>query len=258
MRHLLYRLAGVRHELILSQHYNGLHGLWIIRREAALLRRNRRRFSALADPAKTVWVNPQNINSKLNYDRDLIFNEIRSGNWDVERRADLENVAKHRSIAQRFVQGLEWKDTEIFQRHYARRFGKGDRIRGALNPEDLAQKYSKEIDALFDNMRQNGFVMTRDADGHLHSLPHLHIGRSGELILGNNGNHRVAIAKVLGIDRIPCWVRSRHSLWQEVRENAVSSMSGKQEAALDARLKEHPDLTDILGSDAGSLSSDRR
>ena len=169
---------------------------------------------------------------------------------------DLENVAKHRSIAQRFVQGLEWKDTEIFQRHYARRFGKGDKIRGALNPDDLAQKYSKEIDALFEDMRRNGFVMTRDADGHLHSLPHLHIGRTGELILGNNGNHRVAIAKVLGIERIPCWVRSRHSQWQEVRGNVARSMTGIQEAPLDAGLEDHPDLADIRGSDAFSI--DRR
>ena len=250
LRYFLYQLAGVRRELVLSQHYNGLHGFWIIRREAALLRRNRRRFSAVADPAKIVWVRPQSITSKLNYDLDLIFNDIRPGDWDIERRADLENVAKHRSIAQRFVQGLEWKDTEIFRRHYARRFGKGDTIRGALNPEDLAQKYSKEIDALFEAMRKDGFVMTRDDNGHLHSLPHLHIGRTGELILGNNGNHRVAIAKVLDIERIPCWVRSRHSLWQEVRENVARSITGKQEAPLDARLTDHPDLADILRSDA--------
>ena len=245
LRNVLYRLAGVRRELILSQHYNGVHGLWIIRKEAAILRRNRRHFRNVADPAKIVWVNPQSIKSKLNYDLDLVFNEIRPGDWDIERRACLENVAKHRSIAQRFVQGLEWKDTEIFRRHYARRFGKGDTIRGALNSEDLAQKYSKEIDALFEDMRKNGFVMTRDADGHLHSLPHLHIGRTGELILGNNGNHRVAIAKVLEIERIPCWVRSRHSLWQEVRENVARLMTGMGETPLAARIKGHPDLADV-------------
>ena len=254
-RHVLYRLAGVRRDLILSQHYNGLHGLCIIRKEAALLRRNRRRFGTVADPAKIVWVNPQSIKSKLNYDLDLVFNEIRPGDWDIERRTCLENVAKHRSIAQRFVQGLEWKDTEIFRRHYARRFGKGDKIRGALNPEDLAQKYSREIDALFEDMRRNGFVMTRNADGHPHSLPHLHIGRSGELILGNNGNHRVAIAKVLGIERIPCWVRSRHLLWQQVRENVARSLTGKQIAPTDARMEDHPDLADILGSDAKEIST---
>ncbi len=254
LRYFLYQLAGVRRELVLSQHYNGLHGFWIIRREAALLRRNRRRFSAVADPAKIVWVRPQSITSKLNYDLDLIFNDIRPGDWDIERRADLENVAKHRSIAQRFVQGLEWKDTEIFRRHYARRFGKGDTIRGALNPEDLAQKYSREIDALFEDMRRSGFVMTRDAEGYLHSLPHLHIGRSGELILGNNGNHRVAIAKVLGIERIPCWVRSRHLLWQQVRENVARSLTGRQNAT-DAGMEDHPDLADILGSDAKENST---
>ena len=251
LRRFLYRLAGVPRELILSQHYNGLHGLRIIRRETILLRRNRRRFTAVADPAKIVWVRPQCIESKLNYDLDLIFNDIRSGDWDVERRAKLEAVAKHRSIVQRFVQGLEWEDTEIFKRHYARRFSNGEKIRGARNPEDLARKYCREIDALFEDMRKHGFIMTRDGDGHLHSLPHLHIGRNGDLILGNNGNHRVAMAKVLNIEPIPCWVRSRHSLWQEVRENVAKSLSSKEDAPLDPKLRNHPDLADILESHAG-------
>ena len=210
VRNRAYRLAGGRRELILSPHYSGIRGVISIRREASILSRNKRHFKAVADTAKVIWVDPSTILYKLDFDLDIYFNAILSGDWDLERRASLETVAKHRSINQRFVQGLDWKDTDLFLKKYAKRFARGDKIRGARNADDLARKYSSQIDTLFKNMKENGFVIKKDPSGSLHSLPHLHIGRNGDLILGNNGNHRVAIAKVLRLERIPCWVRSRH------------------------------------------------
>jgi hypothetical protein len=238
-RRYLYRLAGAREELILSPHYAGLRGLFLIRREAAILRRNKRRFKAVADAAKIVWVDPNSIDSKLNYDLDICFNHILPGDWDVLRKVRLERVAKHRSIHQRFVLGVAWKETDLFKRKYAARFARGESIRGTSNPDDLARKYCGQIDALFENMRRNGFVIARDQSGQLQSLPHLHIGRNGELILGNNGNHRIAIAKVLGLRPIPCWVRSSHVLWQQVREGVPESLRGGCHMPSDFRFAGH-------------------
>lgn len=250
VRNCAYRLAGGRKELILSPHYSGIRGVISIRREASILSRNKRHFKAVADTAKVIWVDPSTILYKLDFDLDIYFNDILSGDWDLQRRASLQNVAKHRSIHQRFVQGWDWKDTDLFRKKYAKRFGRGEKIRGADNADDLAVLYSSEIDALFENMKQNGFVIRRDPTGRLHSLPHLHIGRTGELILGNNGNHRVAIAKVLRLGRIPCWIRSRHLYWQRVRDEIAASLTRTPRMPLDPKFASHPDLADILVSGA--------
>jgi len=45
------------------------------------------------------------------------------------------------------------------------------------------------------------------------------IGRSGEVMLGNQGNHRVAMAKLLGLEKVPCEVIVRHTVWQRLRIN---------------------------------------
>jgi hypothetical protein len=95
-------------------------------------------------------------------------------------------------------------------------------------------------------MKRNGFLIARDQIGQLEGLPHLHIGRNGELILGNNGNHRIAIAKVLGIQSVPCWVRGRHLLWQQIRESVAEAMINSFTIGPDFPFTNHPDLADLL------------
>jgi hypothetical protein len=255
---LSYRLAGGHEEFILSSRYTGLKGLLLVRREAAIFRRNKRQYKAIAGAAKIVWVDPKSIDFKLGADLDICFNDILPGDWDVLRRASLEKLAKHRSIYQRFVLGSAWTDTDLFKTKYARRFVRGERIRGTSNPHDLALKYGSRIDALFDSMKRNGFVITRDRSGRLQSLPHLHIGQNGELMLGNNGNHRVAIAKILGLSRIPCWVRSRHFLWQQVREEVAERLRNRCPLPPNFRYAGHPDLEDLLEPERAVGSSNLR
>lgn len=133
---------------------------------------------------------------------------ILTGTYDL-KRIRLEDDVKHRSIWQRYVEGRRWEDTDIFRDQYPRRFAAGGMVRGAATIEDLARQYYDRVDGLFAHMKEHGFRLT--VDGRPVPLPNLHIGHDGELLTGNNGNHRVAMAKIIGLKKIHCRVQSIHA-----------------------------------------------
>jgi hypothetical protein len=71
--------------------------------------------------------------------------------------------------------------------------------------EELLAQYYGRVDQMFADLKTNGF-----REGH--PLPKLLIGRDGEVFIGNQGNHRLAMAQVLGLPRIAGEVICRHSL----------------------------------------------
>jgi hypothetical protein len=227
--------------------HSALQSYFALKKEVGRVRASRRRFKALADPNKIIWVRPEDITYKLKYDLDIYFGDILSGDWDVRRLVELESSEKHRSVYQRYVLGFSWEDTELFRRIYTARLESGERIRGVESVGDLANEYGRKVDGLFSSMKQEGFVIERDASGRPKTLPHVHIGRNGDIIFGNNGNHRLAIARILKVESVPCWVRSRHLLWQRVREQfAVEAAKNPFAPSVSDA---HPDLADLLGTE---------
>ena len=41
-------------------------------------------------------------------------------------------------------------------------------------------------------------------------------------LFGRDGNHRLMMAKLLGVARIPCCVHARHLAWQQIRERVAA------------------------------------
>jgi hypothetical protein len=72
----------------------------------------------------------------------------------------------------------------------------------------LAQYYDR-VDGLYESMKRDGFQLAQG--GRDHPLPILLLGRA-EVFIGNQGNHRLAIAQVLGLDRFAGKVICRHPL----------------------------------------------
>lgn len=148
------------------------------------------------------WINPRSIRFKISPHDDLRGSV--AGDWDLERRFPLSDAAKYRSIAQRYSEGRKWEETELFAELYARRIAK-EPIRGEATIEGLLAQYYGRVDQLFDDLKRKGF--RTDVP-----LPKLLIGRDGEVFIGNQGNHRLAMAQVLGLERIAGEVICRHSL----------------------------------------------
>jgi hypothetical protein len=151
------------------------------------------------------WCDPAAIQFKISPHFDL-EGEV-GGDWDIERRHALEPNVKHRAIWQRFAEGARWEDTELFRVNYARRFAGQGLVRGEANIEALLAQYYTRVDGLFADLRKSGF-----RTGPKIPLPVLLIGRGGEIFIGNQGNHRLAMAQVLGLKRFAGRVLCRHPL----------------------------------------------
>jgi hypothetical protein len=149
-----------------------------------------------------VIVDPKEIRFKISPHHDLKGRQ--DGDWDLDRRFPVEGSAKYRSIVERYAHGKPWQETELFTDLYRRRFDNGENIRGENTMKGLLSQYYGRVDSMFADMKKNGFRSNCP-------LPKLLIGRDGEVFIGNQGNHRLAMAVVLNIN-IKGEILCRHQL----------------------------------------------
>jgi hypothetical protein len=142
-----------------------------------------------------IRVSPLAILHKLSCDLD----ETEAAAWGSKPYMPIEHTTKHRSIYQRYQLGMRWEQTDLFRNQYTSRIGRGQMVRGCETLEELAEQYYTRVDGLFEHMRQNGFC--ERVDRGLVPIPSVVSGPEG-LMLGNQGNHRLAMAKVLGLEDV--------------------------------------------------------
>ena len=117
-------------------------------------------------------------------------------------------------------------------------------IRRCRSIQELINKYNDKVDGLYDSIKKDGIWPPSKDRPEIDSM-YVHIGRSGELLWTSGGGHRLFIAKLLNVDRIPVRVWWRHKKWQEIRERLYVDRSqwGKDWAK---PYLNHPDLEDIF------------
>lgn len=157
-----------------------------------------------------LWLNPAEIVHKISPTRDLIG--AQPGDWDIERRHLLSETAKYEAIRARFIDSADWLETRLFTDTYTRRLKREGRIGRARTIKQLAEIYEQRFARLYEAMKRDGF-RTEAKSGKQYPLPAFLIGRGGEVMIGNQGNHRLAIAQVLGLERIAGRIVCRHELW---------------------------------------------
>jgi len=158
-------------------------------------------------PDDVIEVAPQSIRYKLSTDLDL--GGVRPGDWDMTRRVPIERTDKHRSCIERYCHGIPWLETELFRYRYTQQFAAGEHVKGCQDIQELAALYERQFDGLYKSLMTLGF---RDRlNGKWVKLPKVHIARDGEVILGNQGNHRLVMAKIQGIPTIRVRIATIHA-----------------------------------------------
>jgi hypothetical protein len=219
----------------------------------------------LPDPDQVFWVDPKIIARHTNYMRsggslrpeDRVFNTVEDkgkvygGDWDIStyKFADL---AIYKAIEDRITTQCEWKATEFYQ-ELSENISESSPW-GIRSLDDLDRR-CEYIDALIESIRNEGFKLAHEIvlDGESRSIKHhrrfgnfvtVNISRSGEFLF-QDGRHRLAIAQVLGIAKIPVKVLVRHAEWVSVRREYLA-LSGRADGnhidAPDAIEPQHPDL----------------
>ena len=125
------------------------------------------------------------------------------GDWDVQTEP-LDASWKVAACLARFRDRVEWQDTGVYDR-MTEVIAKRGAFDSCATLDDIKARYQR-IDALYQNIREHGF---RDDTQHQWGTARLpegvfvHIDRHGDAIFGAIGNHRMGIARALGLPRIP-------------------------------------------------------
>jgi len=212
----------------------------------------RLRSSKSLDVKKIIWVNPEEIrHCALELEPKFNIGRVIGGNWDKSARK-FEDLDVYQSFRRRFIDGVEWETTGFYNKILTEI--EKDRLARNLNPQrhwgcktksELDERM-KQIDRLYYQIKTHGYELGKDRQGlsydPLRSEDEVtvNIGRDGEIFF-NDGRHRLAIAKILKIPKIPVKVVARHTEWMKFRRELIATATkGKIYQQLT-----HPDLQDI-------------
>ncbi|MFW6382694.1 MAG: hypothetical protein ACOCZD_01490 [Haloferacaceae archaeon] len=240
-----------------------------------------REYDAAPDPFKLEAVDPDAIrrNTRRPYpawrDRHEDFGAVRGGDWDRRRRPDVdpeydgtppdlyladrfEETTLYRALEAHFERGVPWDDTEFVTE--VRRLLETGRCQqvwnGCRSVEEIRDR-CRSLDRLYETIRRSGYrsqreLVAADSDATFRDWIReevlVDVGRDGDLLLVN-GRHRLSLARLLGIDRIPVLFVVRHLGWMARREAAAAGVDHTfaiGEPAASGGLADHPDLRDVV------------
>lgn len=179
-----------------------------------------------------IWVKPNTITEaiKPGFHRypELICG-VMAGRWD-ENTVAFEGLTSYRSIRDHFENGVAWEDTEYYQIMLAK-VEQGIEWQHCTTQEDVKDRF-RQIDALYESIKDHGYKTQReiadertgDPNGDDYPLDKglepteqsiydeiiVNIGRDGQLIF-EDGRHRLSIAKLLDVEKVPVTVLVRHT-----------------------------------------------
>lgn len=205
--------------------------------------------SRQVDVDKVCMVSPQRIEycSLREFSIYHFKGRVIGGNWDhLEKR--FEDLDTYHALRQVCLDGKDWTETIFYQRI----IGKLDRseiLWDCRNRTEFDQR-CKDIETLYQNIKSEGYKSQREImlsqkdydPRNLEDEVTVCIGRNGDLLFSNSA-HRLAIAKLLGIQKIPVNIAVRSPEWMRFRRELLAyakELGGKLYQPVT-----HPDLDDI-------------
>lgn len=216
--------------------------------------------SAPIDLTKVVEIDPNELNRmtgryESNIDRGMALGKIKGGDWDQRPRTDtmisgefFEDTILHRSFRDHFVNGLDWRDTDLYDSMMSD--PEFQHKMGVSNEEEVLERLHR-YERLYQEIKSSGYKTQKqiqradgiksDRVGYLDLLADevtVDIGRDGSLLFVD-GNHRLSIAKILNLDTIPVTILVRHSDWLAKRESLYLQFERSEYTP------DHPDVVEF-------------
>lgn len=116
------------------------------------------------------------------------------------------------SCSKHWLDGVRWEDTPLIEKAMQgiRQHGRRDDCKSR---EDVLERYER-LDAVFAQAKKNNGLLTRQEISWLSFREWngvgFHIGPEGEVLFGRVGQHRLAIALLLGFEAIPAMLGAIH------------------------------------------------
>lgn len=209
----------------------------------------RHRDPSVANPFKILYVDPMKIDRASRFNSRKCAGRILGGNWDLNAH-QFEDRTVFIGLSQRFIEGRDWSDT-VYYENALKKLEKNDHAYGCWSPDKIISVHCEYLDELYNRIKNEGYksqseIATANRATHrntqsgsdlvFHEVT-VSIGRNGEFLF-DSGNHRLSIAKILELNKIPVQVVVRHKQWQEIRQKVQRDKKTKIEL-------DHPDLDDV-------------
>ncbi len=225
---------------------------YFIKRAHTLLLYKLRYSKDLAEvnPYRIIWVCPKSIFLKK---RRVIRNKqkqgsfILNGDWDLHKISFCNNPI-YVLFSERFLKGKRWENTSFYIQALQQIENKGRYWNGCKSEYDL-QKRCRKIEKLYNEISTHGYRPPRSiepkesgitTEGKIDEVK-VSIGRDGSFFW-EDGRHRLSIALLLGLPKIPVQIVARHVKWQEIRNNFVKSILANINEIDKQPFHNHPDI----------------
>lgn len=173
-----------------------------------------------------VYVDPLLITHTVNkYDRTLKrnavwhFGTVAGGDWDLDGIPIQEYGHVYSILKQRVVNGLDYNEIPEF-RENLERIKRGETPDSCSNEEQYRAKYIR-FEHLCKKIKSEGYKTQKELGyqtkkelrtGHPFNEILVQVGRRGNLLF-EKGIHRLTIAQVLKLQKVPVIITRRHAEW---------------------------------------------
>lgn len=218
-------------------------------------------YQAPCDPYKIEWISPDSIEEITRRIRPLkydVLGEVKGGEWDQSDEfifsddypreeymkskyptMKIEDSVFYQSMYNRFVNDYAWSETEFVKMEFER-IENGDIAWGNSNSKEEVLDHGERVDRLYEKIKNDGYRCQNNLR-EKNTLPEarrneilVDIGRDGSLLFCDS-RHRLCIAKILEIEKVPVSFAVRHSSWMEYRDEIYKRNGDKN----------HPDFCEF-------------
>ncbi len=185
--------------------------------------KNRIKYGAGAPRyAELIWVTPSEITKsfKASYiekafgEHKLVSGSVIGGDWDLGGR-EFDKRQFYLECKKHWIDGVPWVETNRYDKMVSQ-IGRNGIVDGCSTYEDVVARYER-LDRLFAKAKKERNFMTqaelnrsRRFFAPAYDEIEVFIDRNGKPIHGRGGNHRVAIAKILKLEKIPAKLGAIH------------------------------------------------
>ena len=220
---------------------------------------NRYKIKNLYDPLKVYWIDPRKIQTSFShpaldrtdpkqkqkvspmFERGMIV----GGDWDINS-IPFEKMDVWQAFSERFKQNAPWEKTAYYNR-ILNTINKGIPLWNCKTEDEFKDRL-KNLDRLYDRIKREGYKSQSETEDSIKNPLsaedeiNVHIGRNGEYIFGD-GRHRLCVAKILDLEKIPVKIARRHEKWVDFRKEILTYAKNHKGKIHGPIL--HPDLNDV-------------
>lgn len=144
--------------------------------------------------------------------------QIKDGDWDIAQRPFVLSF-KFKACKKHFIGRLSWEETNIID-YGMKRIADQRKYDDCFTRADLVARYAR-LDDLWKKTKRNGALPDAlNKTARLHDCIVVHMDRDGKLIFGNQGFHRLSIAKLARVKTITVLLGVTHK--QAVQSGAAA------------------------------------